>query len=45
MRKMETCNTREMRVHPDSVKAKGQETTGLMRELEKHGQEGKDLVG
>ena len=45
VRKMETCNIREMRVHPDSVHVKGEETTGLMRELEKHGREGKDLVG
>ena len=42
---METCNIREMRVHPDSVHMEGEETTGLMRELEKHGREGKDLVG
>ena len=42
---METCNIREMRVHPDSVHVEGEETTGLMRELEKHGREGKDLVG
>ena len=45
VRKMETCNIREMRVHPDSVHVEGDETTGLMRELEKHGREGKDLVG
>ena len=45
MRKMETYNIREMRVHPDSVHVEGEETTGLMRELEKHGREGKDLVG
>ena len=45
MRKMETCNIREMRVHPDSVHVEGEATTGLMRELEKHGGEGKDLVG
>ena len=45
MRKMETCNIREMRVHPDSVHVEGEETTGLMREPEKHGREGKDLVG
>ena len=37
VRKMETCNIREMRVHPDSVHVEGEETTGLMRELEKHG--------
>ena len=42
---METCNICEMRVYPDSVHIEGQETTGLMRELEKHGREGKDLVG
>ena len=42
---METCNIREKRVHPDSVHVEGEETTGLMRELEKHGREGKDLVG
>ena len=42
---METCNIREMRVHPDSVHVEGEATTGLMRELEKHGGEGKDLVG
>ena len=45
VRKMETCNIREMRVHPDSVHVEGEETTCLMRELEKHGREGKDLVG
>ena len=45
VRKMETCNIREMRVHPDSVYVEGEETTCLMRELEKHGREGKDLVG
>ena len=45
MRKMETCNIREMRVHPDFVHVEGEETTGLMRELEKHGREGKDLMG
>jgi len=43
--KMETCNIHEMRVHPDSVHVEGEETTGLMRELEKHGREGKDLMG
>ena len=32
-------------MHPDSVDVEGEETTGLMRELEKHGREGKDLVG
>ena len=42
---METCNIREMRVHPDSVYVEGEETTCLMRELEKHGREEKDLVG
>ena len=45
VRKMETCNILEMRVHPDYVDMEGEETTGLMRELEKHGREGKDLVG
>ena len=45
VRKMETCNIREMRVHPDSIYVEGEETTCLMRELEKHGREGKDLVG
>ena len=45
VRKMETCNIREMRVHPDSVYVEGEETTCLMREEEKHGREGKDLVG
>ena len=45
VRKMETCNIREMRVHPDSVYMEGEETTCLMRELEKHGREGKDLMG
>ena len=42
---METCNIREMRVHPDSVHVEGEETIGLMRELEKRGREGKDPVG
>ena len=45
VRNMETCNIREMHVHSDSVHVEGEETTGLMRELEKHGREGKDLVG
>ena len=45
VRKMETRNIREMRVHPYSVYVEGEETTCLMRELEKHGREGKDLVG
>ena len=31
---METCNIREKRVHPDSVHVEGEETTGLMKELE-----------
>ena len=31
MRKMETCNIREMRVHPDSVYVEGEETTCLMK--------------
>ena len=42
---METCNIREMRVHPDSVYVEGEETTCLMRELEKHGREGKWVEG
>ena len=45
VRKMETCNIREMRVHPNFVHVEGEETTSLMRELEKHGREGKDLMG
>ena len=45
VRKMETCNIHEMRVHSDSVHVEGEETTGLMREMEKHGREGKDLAG
>ena len=45
MRKMETCNIREMCVHLDSVYMEGEETTCSMRELEKHGREGKDLKG
>ena len=36
--KMETCN-----IH-DSVYVEGEETTCLMRELEKYEREGKDLV-
>ena len=44
VRKMETCNIREMCVHPDSVYVEGEETTCLMREMEKHGREGKDLI-
>ena len=39
VRKMETCNIR------DSVYVEGEETTCLMRELEKHGRKGKDLMG
>ena len=39
VRKMETCNIR------DSLYVEGEETTCLMRELEKHGREGKDLMG
>ena len=42
---METCNICEMRVHLGFVHMEGEETTCLMRELEKHGREGKDLVG
>ena len=34
MRKMETCNIHEMRVHLDFVHMEGEEKTGLMRELE-----------
>ena len=45
VRKMHTCNIHEMRVHLDSVYVEGEETTCLMREQEKHGQEGKDPVG
>ena len=45
VRKMDTCNIHEMCVHLDSVYVEGEETTCLMRELEKHGREGKDLVG
>ena len=45
VRKMHTCNIHEMRVHLDSVYVEGEETTCLMREQEKHGREGKDLVG
>jgi len=45
VRKMHTCNIHEMHVHLDSVYVEGEETTCLMRELEKHGREGKDLVG
>ena len=45
VRKMETCNIRETCVHPDSIYVEGEETTCLMRELEKHGREGKDLMG
>ena len=39
VRKMDTCNIR------DSVYVEGEETTCLMRELEKHGREGKDIMG
>ena len=45
MRKMEKCNIREMHVQPDSAHGEGEETTCLMREMEKHGREGKDLMG
>ena len=45
VRKMETCNIREMRVHRNSVLVEGEETTSLMGELEKYGREGKDFVG
>ena len=37
---METCNICEMRVHPDFVHVEGEETTGLMRELENMGERG-----
>ena len=37
VRKMDTCNIHEMHVHLDSVYVEGEETTCLMRELEKHG--------
>ena len=45
VRKMHTCNIHEMHVHLDSVYVEGEETTCLRREQEKHGREGKDLVG
>ena len=45
VRKMHTCNIHEMCVHLDSVYMEGEETTCLMRDLEKHGREGKDLMG
>ena len=45
VRMMDTCNIHEMRVHLDSVYMEGEETTCLRRVLEKHGREGKDLVG
>ena len=45
MRKMETCNIREMCVHPDSVDVEGEETTGLMRELEKTSTRGEGSRG
>ena len=45
VKKMDTCNIHEMRVHLHSVYVEGEETTCLMREQEKHGREGKDLVG
>ena len=41
VRKMETCNIREMRVHPDSVHVEGEETTSLMRELENMDERGR----
>ena len=37
VRKMETCNIREMRVHPDFGHVEGEVKTSLMRDLEKHG--------
>ena len=45
VRNMETCNIREMHVHRDFVYVQGEETTCQMREMEKHGREGMDLVG
>ena len=45
VRKMETCNIHEMHVHLDFVQVEVEDTTGMMRELEKPGREGKDLVG
>ena len=45
VRKMDSCNIHEMRVHPDFIHVEGEETTCFMREQEKHGREGKDLVG
>ena len=45
VRKMETCNIREMRVHPDSVYVEGEDTTCLMRELEKYVRGGKERMG
>ena len=39
--KMETCNIREMRVHLDSVHVEGEETAGLMRELENMDERGR----
>ena len=45
VRKMHTCNIHEMHLHLDSVYVEGEEKTCLMREQEKHGREGKDLVG
>jgi len=44
VRKMHTCNIHEMHVHLDFVYMEGEETTCLMREQEKDGREGKDLV-
>ena len=44
VRKMDTCNIHEMRVHLDFVYVEGEETTFLMREQENM-DEGKDLVG
>ena len=38
---MDTCNIREMCVHPDSVDMEGEETTGLMRELKNKDERGR----
>ena len=38
---METCNIREMSVHPDSVHVEGEETTCLMRELKNMDERGR----
>ena len=38
---METCNIREMHVHPDSVHVEGEETTGLKIVLENMDERGR----